>query len=243
MPTPTCPKCRRTIPPEDINVAQDVAYCRACNLSHRLSDLTTGGDMTAQVDVNHPPQGAWFKSDGSGTVIGATNRNLAAAFGMLFFAVFWNGIVSVFVSFAIAGTLRQMHVPLPAWFPNPGMNGSGGMSLGMTIFLWLFLTPFIAVGLFVAGTCLSSLFGRTEVRIESSRGTAFTGIGGLGWKRSFDASQVRAVRLFERRNNQGQDSFSVLIELRDGKQVKLGSLLTNERRQFMLGALTRALIH
>jgi hypothetical protein len=31
---PTCSKCGSTIPSEDVNVANDVAYCRACNVSH-----------------------------------------------------------------------------------------------------------------------------------------------------------------------------------------------------------------
>jgi hypothetical protein len=31
MVTPTCPKCKQAIPSEDVNVAKDVAYCRACN--------------------------------------------------------------------------------------------------------------------------------------------------------------------------------------------------------------------
>jgi 5-methylcytosine-specific restriction endonuclease McrA len=32
MVTPTCRKCKQAIPGEDVNVANDVAYCRACNL-------------------------------------------------------------------------------------------------------------------------------------------------------------------------------------------------------------------
>lgn len=240
MPTPTCPKCQRVIPSDDINVAKDVAYCRECNISYQLSHLTFGND-DVDIDLHHPPSGAWYRADGAGTAIGATNRSVGTAFGLLFFTVFWNGIVSVFVCFAVASTLHLLHIPLPAWFPVPKSNGSD-VGVGMTIFLWLFLTPFICIGLLVAGMCLSSLFGRTEVRIENTRGTIFNGIGALGWKRQFDASQVRDVRISQTRNNQGRDSFAILIETREGKQFKLGSLLTNERRQFVLGALRKALV-
>jgi len=241
MPTPTCSKCRRVIPGDDINVAKDVAYCRECNLSHRLSELTCGGDA-GYIDVNRPPAGAWYKSDGGGTVIGATNRNLVNAVGMLFFALFWNGLLSVFIFFATVSTLHHLHMPVPAWLPEARMEGGGSMSAGMTVFLWLFLTPFILVGLCVAGACLTNLFGRTEVKIENTRGTIFTGIGAVGWKRAFEASQIRDVRIFEKRNSEGANSFAVLIETREGKQLKLGSMLTNERRQFMLGALRRTLL-
>lgn len=242
MPTPTCCKCRRVIPGDDINVAKDLAYCRECNLSYRLSDLTFNDNASTNVDLNRPPGGAWYRTDGGGAVIGATNRSFGTAFGMLFFALFWNGIVSVFVVFAIAGTLHNLHVPQPAWFPAPKMNG-GEMGPGMVLFLWLFLTPFIGVGLFVASMCLSGLFGRTEVKIEGARGGIFTGVGALGWRRNFDASQVRDVRINQTRNSQGNDTFTILIETREGKQLKLGSLLSNERRQFVLGALRRSLLH
>lgn len=78
--------------------------------------------------------------------IGATHRSIGSAIGLLLFALFWNGIVSVFVLFAIAGTLKQFNIGLPEWFPAPNMNGEP-MSLGMVLFLWIFLTPFIAIGL------------------------------------------------------------------------------------------------
>lgn len=70
----------------------------------------------------------------------------------------------------------------------------------------------------------------------------FTGVGGWGWKRSFDKSEVGDVRIFQKHNNEGADSFSVLIETRAGKQIKFASLLTNERRQFVLVALRQALL-
>jgi hypothetical protein len=241
MPTPICPKCRRVIPADDINVAQDVAYCRGCNASYRLSNLTFGNDFGASVDLNRPPPGAWCRSDGGGTVIGAVNRSPGLAFGGIFIALFWNAIVSVFVYFAVVSTLHHLHVPLPAWLPVPKSNG-GDVPLGLTIFLWLFLTPFIAIGLYLLCTCLSVLFGRTEARIEGPRGTLFTGFGPLGWHRQFDASQVKDVRLHESHTQNGNSSFSILLETRDGKQFKFGSLLRNERRQFVLGALQRTFV-
>jgi len=203
--------------------------------------LTFGGDISANLDLDHPPKGAWFVNDGGGTVIGATNRSLGTAFGLLFFALFWNGIVSIFVLLAISGTLHILHVPQPDWFPAPRMNG-GDMGVGMVLFLWVFLTPFIAVGLFVAGSCLNCLFGRTEARVTGTQGIVFTGVGALGWRRRFDASQVKDTRILQTTSSKGQDTFNLLIETRDGKQIKFGSMLSNERRQFVLGALRKTLL-
>jgi hypothetical protein len=244
MVTPTCSRCGRAIPSEDINVANDVAYCRACNLSHQLSTLTSGAELEGDVDFNHPPPGAWYHSDGAGTVIGASNRSIGAAIGALAFAAFWNGITSIFVLVALGSTLRHLGLSLPHWFPAPDMNGSP-MSVGMTIFLWIFLLPFITIGLVMIGAFLSSLGGKTEVRISNAQGMVFTGVGALGYRRRFDASAVKDVRIDDQqwrdRHGHRRDKTLIVISTREGKQVKLGSMLQPERRRFVAGALRKTL--
>ena len=241
MVTPTCSKCRRVIPSDCIRVANDVAYCRACNVSYRLSELTHDEDREGGLDLHRPPPGAWFRNDRGGTVIGASHRSLGTGAGLLFIALFWNGIVSIFVLLAVAATLHHLHFPVPEWFPAPNLN-KAPMSVGMTLFLWLFLTPFISIGLFLAGSALSSLFGRTEVRLLNSRGTVFTGLGVLGWTRRFDAAQVKTVRLHQQFNREGRDRYAIVAETREGKEIKFGSLLPPERRQFVLAALRQTLL-
>src|SRR6476469_5804334 len=132
--TPTCPACQGIIPSVDVNVANDIAFCRACNLSYRLSALTHGTAINEKIDVTRPPAGAQFRRDGGGTVITASHRSLGTAIGTLLLCLFWNGIVSVFVLVATAATLHNLGVVVPSWFPAPTMNGST-MSVGMTIFL------------------------------------------------------------------------------------------------------------
>ena len=244
MVTPTCSRCGKAIPSEDINVANDVAYCRACNVSHQLSALTQGTELDSGVDLNNPPSGAWHRNDGAALVIGASHRSIGTAIGALAFGLFWNGIVSVFVLVAISGTLRNLGITPPHWFPAPVMNDSP-MSVGMTIFLWTFLTPFILVGLFMVGAFFSSLFGRTEVRMSAAEGIVFTGVGSLGYRRRFDATGVKDVRIEDRqwRDSDGdrRRRTCILIETREGNQVKLGGMLTPERRKFVAGALRKVL--
>lgn len=244
MTTPTCSKCQRTIPSEDVNVAQDVAYCRPCNLSYPLSALTRGLGIDAKVDLHRPPAGCWYRDNQSGTVIGATHRSVGMALPTLLFGLFWNGIVSVFVLLAVAGTLKHLDVAVPAWFPAPQMNGSD-MSVGMTIFLWIFLTPFIAIGLGLVGAFLACIAGRTEVRIHNKEAAVFVGLGAMGFCRRFTPAAVRDVRIEDKqwRDSDGdrQRKASILIETRTGKQIKFGSMLTEERRHFVAGALRQAL--
>jgi hypothetical protein len=55
--TPVCPGCKQVIASQDVNIAQDIAFCRTCNLSHGLSTLTFGTPLDEQVDVSRRPAG------------------------------------------------------------------------------------------------------------------------------------------------------------------------------------------
>jgi hypothetical protein len=244
--TPTCPKCQRVIPVEDVNVANDIAFCRNCNLSHRLSSLTFGTAVDESVDVSRPPAGTWFQRDGTGVVIGATHRALGQAFGLLFFCLFWNGIVSVFVCFAAASTLQHLGVSLPHWLPSPTSKGGIGIPVGLTIFLWLFLTPFIAIGLGMVTAFLSCIGGRTELRVQGSEAVLFSGVGPLGFRKRFLTSEVTDVRIEERRwndsNGNSRRNNRIVIETTQ-KPINFGSMLSAERRRFVAGAAKRELLH
>jgi hypothetical protein len=242
--TPTCPRCKGVIPSEDVNVANDIAFCRHCNLSHRLSDLTSGSTVDENVDASRPPSGTWFQRNGAGMVIGATHRSIGQAIGLLFFCVFWNGIVSVFVLLALSSTLHHLGVPVPDWFPAPKMNGSS-VAVGMTLFLWLFLTPFIAIGLAMLAAFLSCLAGRTELQIQGGQCVLFSGIGSFGWRKRFSTSAVKDVRLEDKRwrdsDGDSRRNTQIVIETNE-KPIKFGSMLTNERRQFVAGCLKKELV-
>ena len=245
MAIPTCSRCKRAILSDDVNVAKDVAYCRTCNLSYPLSALTHGEDFGPEMDLSHPPAGTWCRRGGTTTEIGATHRSLGMAFGALLFTLFWNGIVSVFVLLAISATLANLKIPVPSWFPAPKMNG-GAMTVGMTLFLWLFLTPFIAIGLAMFGAFLSALAGRTEVRISRGEGVIFVGIGPLGYRRRFAVSAVQEVRIEDQRwrdsDGHSQRKANIIVELQQGKKIKFASMLTEERRKFVAAAVRRSLL-
>jgi hypothetical protein len=177
-------------------------------------------------------------------VIGATNRSLGAAIGLLAVSLFWNGLVSVFVLFAIAGTAGNLGLTLPHWLPWHNMNGSV-MGVGVTLFLWVFLTPFIVVGLAMISAFLMSLGGRSEVRMSGGDGVVFTGIGAMGWKNRFDTSGVKDVRIDDRhwRDSDGDRhrKTNVVIETASGKHIAFGSMFTEERRTFVAGAVRSSL--
>jgi hypothetical protein len=91
------------------------------------------------------------------------------------------------------------------------------------------------------GAFLLSVGGRTEVRIDQNSGVVFTGIGPLGYRRRFTPAEVSDVRI-EESYGDNQTKTHVVIETREGRIIKLGSMLPEERRRFIAGALNKTLL-
>ncbi len=239
-----CPDCRTVLDAADVNVSEGVALCRECEKLIRLSQLLKAQEQRTLSEqfAGEPPSGTWARDDGRALVVGATTRSLAGAMGLLFFCLFWNGIVSVFVAVVLASTLKHMGVTLPAWFPAPNMNGSP-MSVGMTIFMWVFLTPFLLVGLGMFFAFLSALGGRVEVTIDRDTGKVFEGIGLVGWTRRFDVQRVKDVRLEDKQwtDSDGDRRQKASITIEADKTISFGAGLSIDRRRFIAAKLNDAL--
>jgi hypothetical protein len=172
-------------------------------------------------------------------MVHASLRSVSGFFGALFVALFWNGIVSIFVLIALAGLYANLVGPLPKWFPAPELEPS--MPLGMTLFLCLFLTPFVAVGSVLAGALLLNAAGKIEVSIADDEASVRTGVGFLVWRRRFDPAKVRGVSLgVTSWQTNGQPSQVIVIEA--DRTVKFGSLLQEERREWVQAILHQLLI-
>ena len=235
-----CPKCRAAIPPDDVNVKEGVAFCRACNTLTRLADLADQAEITA-ADPASPPQGCDFSSNGNETTITVSARSAGAAIGALFFSLFWNGIVSVFVLVAIAGSLQHIFGSVPAWFPAPSMGKAGQtIPVGMLLFLWVFLMPFILIGILMLCVFFVSVAGRIEVQIRPDLASVFIGCGPLGWTRRFDPATVKSVTIGQTTWQQNNRSKPVVV-IDCGRQIRFGSMLPDDRRNW-LGAILKSLI-
>jgi len=243
MITPICPQCKMVIEPDDINVAKDIAYCRACEKVCALSEITQNVGLDDTIDLMRPPKGAWYESAPEGTRIGASHRSLVTALGLLAVSLFWNGIVSVFVLLNIANTLNLIGIGLPEWLPVG--NSESSMGFGMTLFLWVFLTPFIAIGTTMVLGFLMALFGKEEVILSHHSGKVFVGIGALGWTRRFDGKTISSVRLVTKnwRDSDGdaQSKSEIVLTRNDGKEMKFGGSMPKERRKFVAAALQQTL--
>ena len=244
MPKVSCPECQSEIPSIDINVSTDLALCRHCDTTHAFSELLQRRDLSREIKNAKPPRGVRERATLHGISYGVSHRSLLGALGFLAFSLFWNGIVSIFVLINLSSTLNLLGFTPPEWFPTPIMNEQS-MGWGLTLFLWLFLTPFLLVGAGVVGTFFMSLAGRTAVRINANEGRIFTGVGPIGWSRKFVPHNVRRVTLTDanwkdsdgdRHTNQ-----EIILEMNNGDHLKFGTGMKAERRTYLAAKLQRTL--
>lgn len=246
MSAPVCSQCLNPIPADDVNVAKDVAYCRACNRATPLSGLVHDETAeTALVDVAAPPRGCWRRDNGVEIEIGVSHRSLASFLVAFFIAAFWNGILSIFLGLCFAAWWVNITGDAPpAWLPQPIMNGSH-MGWGMTIFLTAFLSPFLLIGLILLGIVLMTLAGTTVIRIRAEQGTLRTGIGPLGRTVRFEPASVTdvVIQTQQRRGSKGEMHKSTRIHIKTpGKDIDLGLGLTRPRRNYIAAALRHELV-
>ncbi|HRP62972.1 MAG TPA: hypothetical protein PK400_06750 [Phycisphaerales bacterium] len=231
-----CPTCATAIPSENINISEGVAMCAICGKLSRLSALVEVIQPAADA-LERTPSGCSVVDRGDEVRIRVSTRCIGSAMAAGFFALFWNGIVSIFVLVAIGGLYTHLIGPLPEWFPAPTFDES----LGMSIFLCVFLLPFIGVGLLMLGITLVSLFGSLQVQLKGEKGVVRTGVGPLRWSRRFDAAHVKAVKITKTSWSQN-GKHKPLISIECDHTISFGSMLTDRRREWLYALLTELLL-
>jgi len=241
-----CPECDEPVESDAINIREGVAMCAKCGTLSRLSELMEGGRSRREI-ITRPPNGCAIDVSGHTVVVTASMRSVSGFVGAVAISLFWNGIVSVFVLLALGGLYANLIGPLPDWFPVPGTKdgipqmNDGPMGLGMTLFLCLFLTPFVTIGAGMIGTAVMNLCGRIRVVIDESGSYVATGVAWLEWMRKFDAREVRSVGWGEKKW-QSEGGSNRLIEMAADRTLKFGSMLPPERMEWLRTVLGELLL-
>jgi len=208
-----CPTCGKRIALEDINPSKDAALCRRCRRTHSLASLRNPD----RADVNVTPSGARFELRPGGFIAQATTRSWQALFLVPFTCV-WVG-------------------------------GSVGMIYGRQLIQWRFDQEASLLGLpFLGGSvllvlyCMVAVAGVVRVTREAEELEIFTGVGAIGWRRRYCWSDIRTVKEEVRpgtgRRGRNQTRHIVL----DGNtRATFGSMLSNERRYFLIKVIRRML--
>src|SRR5690606_5426012 len=120
-PLQLCPNCDCVITQEQINIKEGVALCPSCGTLTRLSQLNYSGTKTLNA-LKHIEKGASISSDNDCLRISFSLFSIQKFFVYLGISLFWNGIVSLFVSHAAAAVYYNLFGPVPDWFPTPGLK-------------------------------------------------------------------------------------------------------------------------
>ncbi len=192
---------------EDLNVSTDLALCRHCGDFFKLSEAVE--EAPEGFDLDRPPRGVRFEQGLDGFRISATTRHPIAFFLVPFMAV-WSG-------FSLGGIYGSQ-------------IASGKFNLGMS----LFGIPFVLGTVLFGSIALMSVGGRVSLKVEGDEGLVFIGFLGIGFRKRFAWSGVKAVR---EEISLASRSRTSSIVLEGEKRISFGSGLNEERRRFLLHAL------
>ncbi len=207
-----CPKCNEALGEADINLANDVAFCRRCSEAYRLSELV-GGAVKPMVDpTSCPPQGCWYRETAIGWEAGASTRSLMAFF-LIPFTAAWSG------------------------FSLTGIYGSQIVHHKFDLMTSLFGLPFLIGTIVLIGLILMSVAG--SVVLSSTDGETLVviqGVGGVGWRRRvrITAGSRIGEGVWGYRNGGGALS---CIAIEGLQSIRFGSNLRYARRVFLLQTL------
>ena len=249
---------------------EGVALCSSCGALTRVGDLgglndaseqlgdlpekfkewfglsTDTGDWTNTVNElwRVVPRGCSVKGSRDDIRIAATTRAYGSALAMLFFAVFWNSIVSIFVAASLSGLWSYFFGKLPAWFPAMGSNQKSVMPIGMAVFVLVFMIPFVSIGVMLICGILMSLFGSVKMRVRHEQVSVSSGIGPLRWTRRFEVNNVTNVCLGQKpmkSNNNNSKNPSRSVHIQAHKLIRVGSSLSETRMKW-LGSVATLLL-
>jgi hypothetical protein len=211
----TCPICRSAIAIDDVNVATDMALCRRCGKTFSFSELVQGSSIGA-ADLKSPPNGAWFEQLADGFRAGASTRSWMAVFLVPFTCV-WSGM-------SLSGLYGKQIV---AGKFDPGTSFFG--------------LPFLIGSVVLIASCAMMIAGKIEVLRRGDQLSVFTGVGMLGWTRTYSWSDFSAAREESGRNGFNWNQRNAAIVLEGKRRAAFGVMLNEERRYFLLSAVRQAL--
>lgn len=163
-----CPMCGALLAMEDVNMATDMALCRACNKISRFSELVQ--EERDEEILDSIPRRMSVTKTARGLEV-TYRKPKGAGFFLLLFALIWNAITYTAI-FVMMGKMAHE-----------------------SLFGQLFLIPFVLVGF---GTFLGAvyvLFGRMTLTLSPGTGELFRGLGAWAAASSFFWRRIPAFPL------------------------------------------------
>jgi hypothetical protein len=195
-----CVSCRKDIPAEDVNLDNALAKCRAC---HAVFDFRDQVKIATPIKKREPipmPKNL-VVTEGPRTLDIVRTWWRGPGWFFLVFAGFWNILIFPHLVVGIGSGTR----------PDPG--------------IWLFMTPFILVGLGTGYVALAMLLNRTIIHVEGTE--LRVSHRPLPWwgAKQVDPTQMSQLYCSEyvayKQNKRPQYRMKVHAVMRDGSRLDL----------------------
>jgi hypothetical protein len=105
----------------------------------------------------------------------------------------------------------------------------------------LFGLPFLIGSCFLVSFCAMMTLGKVSVSVHGDRLAVFTGIGPFGITRTASLSEFKTISEDFASGAMNNNRTSRVIRLEGSRSMAFGSMLSTERRYFLLAALRTAL--
>lgn len=211
-----CPNCGKPLPLDDVNMAQDMALCRACGYTGPFLSAATVPTMTDEEMARPPKRVSLQRGFDDSLTITCRPKKTALLF-LIPFTALWSGV-----------SMTGIYIV-------PLMNGTFDAKMG------LFGLPFLlgTIGFLIA--ILYTLFGATKVTLAKGRVQVFMGVFGLGRKREMECGKGTTVTI-EKSGYRVNDVPQPEIVLTSGeKKFKFGAMgLSNDVQTYVAAVLRRA---
>jgi hypothetical protein len=213
-PAYSCPSCHAEIPLDDVNVAKDVALCRACGRATPFSLISGTAEVSLDA-LDEPPKSVRVEQ-GFGDEMSIVYHRLSPVLLFLIpFTAFWSG----FSMWGIYG--KQI------------MAGTFNLSES------LFGLPFLFGTIILLGIIAYLMFGKWVVKLSHGEATVFVGVGLFGRTRRFSYNRNTTVSMSMtgvKVNDRPQPGILVRT---DDKDFLFGALLPANARQFIAAAIAK----
>jgi hypothetical protein len=203
-----CPECKSEVPLAAVDLGRDSATCWQCGKDFDCREWIEAELVTPE-HLREPPDGATYVESPNGFKVVVSTRAYRWLV-LLPAACFWSGLLLIF-----------------SW---AGLHAEAGWRA----VVFAFLTPFYLSGAALWVFALMPVFGKIAIEVDGESGSIFKGIGPFGWRRHFDWSGVKRIRLARYSIN---DSNWEQIVLEGDNIVQAGRGVRHKRLYYVLIAL------
>jgi hypothetical protein len=212
-----CSSCGAGIALTDVNVASDIALCRACGKTMSFSDIAPIPGA-ADMDLTRPPKGVRIEDSPIRGRSIIYQKISPVVFFLIPFTAAWSG-------FSMTGIYgRQI--------------AKGEFDLTTS----LFGLPFLIGTIVLVSVILFMLLGRWRFSYNRGQLEVATEVGPIGWTRRIVCDKSARVSIRDsvvRHNNVPQKLIHVECQ---GNSLKFGAMIPEDRKPFLAEAIRRMLM-